>query len=236
MHPFHGHIRTIDELYRLMSSCAAQTLFEIQDCESSKKSLSSSQSKPMKDPDEIAFEVELLRKISQGDRGSLSDLYDRYSTVLYSIALRIVNNEAEAEDLLQDVFIMLWEKAGMYDPSRGKPLTWVISLTRNKSIDRLRSLQRRHRLKDEVEKESKVIEMNAQPDSREEVYALEASRTIRAAVAQLSNEQRQAIELAYFSGLTQSEIAEQLNQPLGTIKARIRRGMIKLRTLLANEI
>ncbi len=182
-----------------------------------------------------AHEADLLRKIGLGDKDSLSELYDRYSTVLYSVALRVLNNETEAQDLLQDVFVQIWEKAGLYDPTRGKPLTWVISLTRNRSIDRLRSLQRRHRLRDEVEKETAAAEKQTPSDVRDELFASDTSRLVREAVMQLSEQQRQAIEMAYFSGLTQNEIAEQLAEPLGTIKARIRRGMLKLRDLLSRE-
>ncbi len=183
-----------------------------------------------------AHDIELLRKIGLGDRDSLSDLYDRYSTVLYSVALRVLNNQTEAEDLLQDVFIQIWEKASLYDPSRGKPLTWVISLTRNRSIDRLRSLQRRHRLKEDVEKENNALQPGSPSDTRKELFANETSRVIRAAVMQLSDQQRQAIELAYFSGLTQNEIALKLDEPLGTIKARIRRGMIRLKEMLTDVV
>ncbi len=187
-------------------------------------------------PSDPEFEAALLKKIGNGDKASLAELYERYSTVLYSVALRILNNQAEAEDLLQDVFVQIWDKAALYDSSRGKPLTWVMSMTRNKSIDRLRSLQRRHRLHDEAEQESKTQEQIQHIDGPDRVYASEDSKAVRQAVMQLSPEQRQAIEMAYFSGLTQTEIAERLKQPLGTIKARIRRGMLKLRDLLEGHI
>jgi RNA polymerase sigma-70 factor (ECF subfamily) len=181
-------------------------------------------------------EADLLVKVGKGDKASLGDLYDRYSTVLYSVALRILNNQAEAEDVLQEIFVQIWDKASLYDPSRGKPLTWMMSMTRNKSIDRLRSLQRRYRLHDEAEQESKIQESSVRADAADGVYAAENSRAIRNAVMQLSPEQRQAIEMAYFSGLTQSEIAEKLEEPLGTIKARIRRGMLKLRDILEGQV
>ena len=150
----------------------------------------------------------------------------------------MLNDQAEAEDVLQDVFVQIWDKAKLYDRSRGKPLTWALTLTRNKSIDRLRSAQRRHRLKDEVEKETSVAEQHGTTGgegaggSVEKVYALEKNRIVRNAVLQLSNEQRQAIEMAFFGGLTQNEIAHKLDEPLGTVKARIRRGMIKLKDII----
>lgn len=192
----------------------------------------------MNEPSQNDAEAEagLLKQIGQGDKASLAELYDRYSTVLYSVALRILNNQAEAEDLIQEVFVQIWDKASLYDSSRGKPLTWVMSMTRNKSIDRLRALQRRHRLHDEAEQESRIFETTQHPDGPDKVYASENSRAVRNAVMQLSPDQRQAIEMAYFSGLTQTEIAEKLKEPLGTIKARIRRGMIKLRDLLEGQV
>ena len=187
--------------------------------------------------DEV-LETELLENIGRGDRESFRQLHERYAGVLFSTAYQVLNNQAEAEDVLQDVFVQIWDKAKLYDRGRGKPLTWALTLTRNKSIDRLRSAQRRHRLKDEVEKESTVVEHrgaggnHGSVDSGEQVYILEKNKLVRNAVLQLSTEQRQAIEMAFFGGLTQNEIALQLHEPLGTVKARIRRGMIKLKDLI----
>lgn len=184
------------------------------------------------------LETELLEKTGQGDRDSFKQLHERYAGVLFSTAYQVLNDQAEAEDVLQDVFVQIWDKAKLYDRSRGKPLTWALTLTRNKSIDRLRSAQRRHRLKDEVEKETTVSEQRGAgasqsgTDSVERVYALEQNRIVRTAVLQLSTEQRQAIEMAFFGGLTQNEIAHKLDEPLGTVKARIRRGMIKLKDII----
>lgn len=183
-------------------------------------------------PDQ-SHEAELLRKIGEGDRASFDDLYQRFSGVLFSTIYKVLNNQAEAEDVLQEVFLQIWDKASLFDSSRGKPLTWALTMARNKAIDRLRSAQRRYRLKDEVGKENQGQENITEQDSVDEVYAKEKSALVRDAVMQLSQEQRQAIELAFFSGLTQAEIADELNEPLGTVKARIRRGMIKLRQLIA---
>ena len=181
-------------------------------------------------------EIELLRRVGQGDRKSFEDLYDRFSGVLFSTALQILNDHREAEDVVQEVFVQIWDKAKLYDAARGKPLTWAMTLTRNKAIDRLRSAQRRYRLQDQVEKETKITNQIAFKDSSEEVEILEKSRLIRAAVLELSREQREAIELAFFSGLTQNEIAQELNQPLGTVKARIRRGMLRLKEMIAARL
>ena len=180
----------------------------------------------------------MLENTGRGDRESFRQLHERYAGVLFSTAYQVLNDQAEAQDVMQDVFVQIWDKAKLYDRSRGKPLTWALTLTRNKAIDRLRSAQRRHRLKDEVEKETAVSEQRGAGDgqtggdSSEKVYALEKGRIVRNAVLQLSNEQRQAIEMAFFGGLTQNEIAHRLAEPLGTVKARIRRGMIKLKDLI----
>ena len=184
------------------------------------------------------LEIELLESTARGDRASFRNLYERYSGVLFSAAYQVLNDQGEVEDVMQEVFMQIWEKARLYDRARGKPLTWALTLTRNKSIDCLRSTQRRHRLKDEVEREIAVFEQNGSiagsgnPDSSDQVYALEKNRLVRSAVLKLSREQRQVIEMAFFGGLTQHQIAAELDQPLGTVKARIRRGMIKLKDLI----
>jgi RNA polymerase sigma-70 factor (ECF subfamily) len=185
---------------------------------------------------DLDLEIDLLKRIGQGDRRAFSDLYDRFSGVLFATAYRVLNNQEAAEDVLQDVFLQIWEKAPLYDSARGKPLTWAVTLTRNKSIDRLRSLQRRHRLQEEVERESETFEQFDDRSSLDAVDSVEKGQLVREAITRLSKEQRVAIELAFFSGMTQTEIAEHLNEPLGTVKARIRRGMMKLRDVLERQL
>jgi len=185
------------------------------------------------EPNEV--EIELLRRIALGDRESFEQLYDRYSGALFSTAYRILNQQEAAEDLLQEVFVQIWEKASLYDPSRGRPLTWAITLTRNRAIDRIRSTQRRQKLSEEIEREAEIADYQTDKSTAEEVSLSERNRIVHGAVMQLPPEQRRAIELAFFSGLTQTEITEQLQEPLGTVKARIRRGMMKLRDLLKEE-
>lgn len=187
-------------------------------------------------PSELQYEIELLRRTGEGDRVCFEQLYDRFSGVLFATAYRVLNNQEAAEDVLQDVFVQIWEKAPLYDPARGKPLTWAVTLTRNKAIDRLRNVQRRHRLQDDVEKEAASFEQFDDRSSLDAVEGVERAQMIRAAIEQLSTEQRQAIELAFFSGLTQTEIADRLSEPLGTIKARVRRGMMKLRELIGPQL
>ena len=184
---------------------------------------------------EQATEMELLARVGKRDRRSFEQLYERFSGVLFSTAYRVLNDQAAAEDVLQDVFVQIWDKAALYDPARGKPLTWAVTLTRNKSIDRLRSAQRRHRLSEEVEREHSVQEQTPDRSSVDAVETGENKSMVREAVRQLSDAQRQAIELAFFSGLTQSEIAGKLDEPLGTVKARIRRGMMKLKEMIGSR-
>jgi RNA polymerase sigma-70 factor (ECF subfamily) len=191
------------------------------------------------DPDpenEPEAEIALLRRVAQGDRRSFEELYDRFSGVLFSTAHRVLNSQEAAEDVLQDVFIQIWEKAPLYDPSRGKPMTWAVTMTRNKAIDRLRSTVRRNRLQEDAQREAETFEQFDDRSSFEAAASGDTSALVRRAIEQLSKDQREAIELAFFSSLTQAEIAERLNEPLGTIKARIRRGMMKLKETLRPEL
>ena len=185
---------------------------------------------------DLAHEIELLRKTAQGDKRSFEEFYERFCGVLFSTAYRVLNNQEAAEDVLQDVFIQIWEKAPLYDPTRGKPLTWALTLTRNKAIDRLRGLQRRARLQDNIEKEASTFEQFDDRSALDGLESVEQAAIVRAALQRLSSDQRQTLELAFFSGLTQTEIADRLKQPLGTIKARVRRGMIKLRDMLESRV
>jgi RNA polymerase sigma-70 factor (ECF subfamily) len=185
---------------------------------------------------ELEVEIELLRRVGQGDRVSFEALYDRISGVLFSAAYRVLNNQAAAEDVLQDVFIQIWEKAPVYNPALGKPLTWALTLTRNKAIDRLRSTQRRNRLQDDAQRESELFEQFDDRSSFDAFASAETNQLVREAIQKLSEDQREVIVLAFFSSMTQTEIAERLKLPLGTIKARIRRGMMKLRDLIDPEL
>ncbi|MGH7950980.1 MAG: sigma-70 family RNA polymerase sigma factor [Limisphaerales bacterium] len=175
-------------------------------------------------------DVELLRRIGAKDRAAFAEFYDKYSSLLFSLAAKILNNAAEAEDVLQEVFAQIWDKADSFDPQLGKPLSWVITLTRNKAIDSIRGSVRRSRLLEEATVE---FFLDGQAGvANETVHGRERSESIRSAVTELPGEQRHAIEMAFFSGLTQNEISEKLHEPLGTVKARIRRGLLKLRNQL----
>lgn len=187
-------------------------------------------------PTSEASDADLLLRTGQGDGESLQQLYRRFSGVLFSTAFRVLNNAKDAEDVVQEAFVQIWDKASLYDVRRGKPLTWAMTLTRNKAIDRLRRVQRRARLQEDIASEAAVWEHTVEHDSSDLAAAHDTHKIVRSAVIQLSPDQRRAIELAFFSGLTQHEVARQLGEPLGTVKARIRRGMQKLRSNIETKL
>jgi RNA polymerase sigma-70 factor, ECF subfamily len=176
-------------------------------------------------------QAQLLRRIATGDRDALAEFYDQTAGVLFSLALRILNDPQEAEEVIQDVFVQIWDKAATFDPTIGVPFHWVMSITRNRSIDRLRSRQRRARVMTNWE-DAGDLNPPVETASSRAVLAEDELGAIRSAVVHLPKDQRQAIEMAFFSGMTHPEIAEALNEPLGTVKARIRRGMMKLKDSL----
>jgi RNA polymerase sigma-70 factor (ECF subfamily) len=181
-------------------------------------------------------DAELVRRMSRGDKSACAALYDRFSRPLYSLALRILNDKSEAEDVVQEVFLTLWEKAGAFEADRGSAFGWAVTLTRNRAIDRLRTRRRRSTLLSESFVEDLPGGQSAiDPDSADDLMFKEKSVAVRAALASLPPDQLRAVELAYFSGLTQQEIASRLSEPLGTVKARIRRGLIKLRDTLTRR-
>jgi RNA polymerase sigma-70 factor, ECF subfamily len=184
-----------------------------------------------------AADVQLLRRIADGDSGALGEFYDQHAQCLFALACRILNDAKEAEDVLQEVFLQLWEKAAAFDADQGRPLAWALTLARHKSIDRLRATQRRRaRLVAETETETVQDYPSPMPSAPDAVRASEQGELVRAALASLPAHQRRAIELAFFDGLTQTEVAAALNEPLGTVKARIRRGMLKLRSDLEQRL
>ena len=191
---------------------------------------------PAPEHDDRAIELDLLARIARRERAAFEELYTRYANILYATAMKFLKEDADAQDVVQDVFIQIWDKAKLYDPAKGKPLTWALTLTRNRSIDRIRAIQRRSRLRDDFEKETVMDESAGLREALSGVDASEKGQILRTAVAQLSPQQRKVIELAFFQGLTQSEIADQLGEPLGTIKARARRGLMKLKELLAHQL
>jgi RNA polymerase sigma-70 factor (ECF subfamily) len=180
-----------------------------------------------------AADAALMHRMAQGDHTAFAALYDRFSRPLYATAQRILNDTKEAEDIVQDVFLALWEKSAEFEFARGTAFSWAVTLTRNRAIDRIRMRQRRTELLDGAALQDLGYNEAPATDSADSLAHSERSAVVRAAVARLPAEQQRALELAFFTGLTQQEIAARLQEPLGTVKARIRRGLLKLRDLLA---
>lgn len=171
-----------------------------------------------------------------GDRNALGRLYDELNRPLYSLAYRVLNDTAEAQDVVHDVFITLWQKSSTYDTGRGSVFSWAATLTRNRAIDRVRMRRRRAELLAEPANQPDPPAAGSAGDSADALWFQERAVAVKAALAELAPDQQAAIELAFFRGLTQQEIAERLREPLGTIKARIRRGLLKLRDNLSARL
>ncbi|MEZ5277505.1 MAG: sigma-70 family RNA polymerase sigma factor [Opitutaceae bacterium] len=187
--------------------------------------------------DDAINDSELLALAAKGDRVAFSQIYDRYSKPLYSLAMKMLGESSEAEDVVQDVFIALWNNAGSFDANRAKLFTWAVTLTRNKAIDRIRTRKRRSGIIERSGEDIADFSLSAElPDSVEVAGQNERAHIVRRVFKTLPSEQRKPIELAYFKGLTQVEIAEKLGQPLGTVKARIRRGLLRLRDGLEGQV
>lgn len=183
-----------------------------------------------------AEDVSSLRQASEGDGPALSRLYDTHARAIYSLALRVLGDQADAEDVVQEVFAQAWRQAGRYDARRGTVAAWLLTMARTRAIDRLRA--RRARPDTRGSDPDDAGQALAAPliDPGDTLAAERDAARVRAALADLPLLQRLAIELAYFEGLSQSEIAERLEQPLGTIKTRIRLGLLKLRDALSGTV
>jgi RNA polymerase sigma-70 factor, ECF subfamily len=166
----------------------------------------------------------LLGRLAKGDQLALGELYDIYAPLVNGLALRIVRDTADAEDVVQEVFVQVWRQASRYDPKRGSPEAWLCTMARTRALDRLR---RRSSRREETEE-------NAPPSAA--VPRNEERLAVREALQGLSEDRRRALELAYYEGLTQTEIAFRLGEPLGTVKTRIRTAMIRLRERLEPSV
>jgi RNA polymerase sigma-70 factor (ECF subfamily) len=168
-------------------------------------------------------------RVAGGDPAALAELYDRYADLLYSLALRIVGSSSDAEEVLQDAWLQAWRSARSYDPARGAVGAWLVTITRTRALDRLRSVGSRRRGEAAASVDA-VAEPPAPALDPATGYARRALRTsVATAITALAPQQRQVVELAYFEGLSQSEIASRLGAPLGTIKSWTRQALLKLR-------
>lgn len=173
-------------------------------------------------------DASLLAAVARGEESALGALYDRHASILLGLVLRIVRGRPEAEDVLQEVFVQIWQRAGDYDPARGRPFLWLSMLARSRALDRVRSLGFRDRVAADVAREP------APPasDMVAEVARGEEGAIVRRLLDEIPEAQREALKLAYFEGLTQAEIAERTGKPLGTVKTHTRLGLMKLRDRL----
>ncbi len=178
--------------------------------------------------------TDLISEVSQGNEQALATLYDRTSTLVYSLALRILNDPTMAEEVTLDVYMQVWQRASQFDASRGKLIVWLAVLTRSRSIDRLRVGRNERANRDYLDQPQVQKQLTTQENPETLSVINDQYRIVQEALVSLSHEQRQVIEMAYFGGLSQSEIANQIDKPLGTVKTRIRLGMIKLRDILSS--
>ncbi|HEX8338159.1 MAG TPA: sigma-70 family RNA polymerase sigma factor [Pyrinomonadaceae bacterium] len=181
-------------------------------------------------PDQDEFDAELLRAVAGGDEAAFARVYDRYAPILLGLMLRILRSRPEAEDVLQEVFLQVWQQARSFDPARGRAFTWLATLARSRAIDRLRAVDSRDRaaLRSAEDGQQPAAAAAALGWADEEAIRAERAEAVRAALAELPEEQRQVLVLAYLDGMSQSEIAAAKNQPLGTVKTRTRTGLKKL--------
>ena len=184
----------------------------------------------MQTPDETRTDVALLNRIADRDDRALGELYDRHSRLLFGLILRIVRERGDAEEILQEVFVQAWTRASTYSAALGTPAGWLIGIARNRAIDRLRTNTVRLRTAEQAPRPVPVETPEAHASNSER------QRDVQRVLEALPTEQRELIELAYFEGLTQSELAARFNLPLGTVKTRVRTGLQALRSLLQRSL
>lgn len=177
-------------------------------------------------------DAELVRQMKAGDEQAFATFYDRFAPGLFSMIYAILRDQKEAEDVLQEAFVQMWKRTATYDAARSSLFTWAVMISRHKAIDRLRARQRQSRLSEAVANENVASTAPARDRADTALARNDERERVRLALSQLGDAQREAIDLAFFAGLTQTQISEKLNTPLGTIKARIRRGLLALRETL----
>lgn len=181
-------------------------------------------------PAEQRRDAELLSRLAAGDHAAMGELFDRNGAAVFGLLLRILQRRSEAEEMLQEVFLQAWRSAGDYRPERAAPRSWLLMLARSRAVDRMRSSRSRELREVEAVQEARLDGYPVvQPTGLARLEAGERRRRIHVALDRLPEEQRQAIELAYFGGLTHRGVAAALSAPLGTIKSRIALGLRRLR-------
>ncbi len=174
----------------------------------------------------------LLQRIVQSDESAMSELYNRYGRLLYTFGLRIVRSEEEASDLVQEVFLQAWNKAPSYEKGKGTVYTWLVTMTRNRAIDLLRSKRYKQQSQTiDISQLSLVVDVHSSNPHSETVQG-ENRQLVTTALGKLTPDQQRVIALAYYEGYSQSEIASTLNIPLGTVKSRMRKGLMEMRSML----
>lgn len=184
--------------------------------------------------DDARVDQEAVRRMAGRDPDALAELYDRYARLIYSFALRIVGDQAEAEDVVQDVFSQAWAQAPRYQASRGAVAAWLLTISRSRAIDRLRARRARPDSEPADDSQLRGLVDPAEPHDAG-VFTREQIARLRGAMGSLPVLQRVAIEMAYFEGLTQSEIAARIDEPLGTVKTRVRLALLKLREAMTGS-
>ena len=188
---------------------------------------------PRRDQATAEADRELMRGLHSGSEEGFTTFYRRFSPGLFSMIYQILQDQKESEDVLQEAFVQMWKKSSTYDSNRSSLFTWAVMISRNRAIDRLRSRQRRARTTEAFTEEVTTAPATASPIAGDEAMSAADDRhRVRSAIATLPVAQRQAIELAFFCGMTQAEISEKIRAPLGTVKARIRRGLLALRDIV----
>jgi RNA polymerase sigma-70 factor, ECF subfamily len=180
-----------------------------------------------KDSSEVSPDAMLVQQLLQRDVDAFEQLYDRHSRIVYALVLRIVQQGSTAEEVVQDIFLQLWRNAARYDIRRGPFVPWLMALARNRALDHLRlKSERQRRREDQTEELPPVIDV---PQFEQALDEKRRAERVRALMGSLNPQQKKAIELAYFEGLSHTEIAETLKEPLGTVKSWIRNGLLRLK-------
>jgi len=182
-------------------------------------------------------ELELMQRIAKKDQSALAALYDLYSTLVYSLVFKILQRQDEAEDLMQEIFVQVWEKASFFRAQKGNVYAWIVTMARNRAIDRIRAQKNLRNYKQRVLlEEGQIPKHTFDDDPLDALVLAERSEMVKGALEQLTEAQREVLQYAYFGGYSQSEIAKMLSLPLGTVKTRMRQAMLKLHKILKKKV